>query len=66
MAGAAAGGGVLVAVEAALLVPGAFLWRAAGAVERASGAGRTGRANLVAALILLSGLVVPFLDVATA
>jgi membrane-bound metal-dependent hydrolase YbcI (DUF457 family) len=53
--------------EAALIAVGAFLyWRAAAAAERASPDGTTGRANLIAALIVLSGAVVLALDVATA
>ncbi len=52
-----------IAVEAALLVGGAFLyWRAARAVEQAA-AKQSRRADLVAALILASGLVVLALDV---
>ena len=52
-----------IAVEGALLVGGAFLyWRAARAVEQAA-AKQSRRADLVAALILASGLVVLALDV---
>jgi hypothetical protein len=55
-----------IGVEAALLLLGAFLyWRAARAAERA-GARGGGRANLVSALIVLSGLLVLALDVAAA
>ncbi len=54
-------------LEAALLLVGAFLyWRAASATERAAGVARGGRANLVTALIVVSGLVVLTLDVLTA
>jgi hypothetical protein len=50
-------------VEAAILVVGAYLyWRAAIAVSRAAGQ-TPGRANLVAGLLLLSGIVVLFTDV---
>jgi membrane-bound metal-dependent hydrolase YbcI (DUF457 family) len=49
--------------EAALIVAGAFLyWRAARATELTAG-GPEGRANLVAALIVLAGLVVLTTDV---
>jgi membrane-bound metal-dependent hydrolase YbcI (DUF457 family) len=55
-----------IAVEAALLLVGAFLyWRAADATERQAGVVRGRRANLVTALIVLSGLVVPVLDLAS-
>ncbi len=56
-----------ITLEAALLLVGAFLyWRAASATERAAGVGRGGRASLVTALIVVSGLVVLTLDVLTA
>ena len=55
-----------IALEAALLLVGAFLyWRAATATERAAGL-RPARASVVTALIVLSGLVVLTLDVLTA
>ena len=55
-----------IALEAAILLAGAFLyWRAAAATEEDAGTPR-GRANLVAALIVVSGVVVLALDVATA
>jgi hypothetical protein len=58
--------GATAAVEAALLLAGAFLyWRAALRTEREAGAG-AGRANLVTALIVLSGALVLALDVALA
>ena len=58
---------VSITIEAALLLAGAFLyWRAATATEGMAGARSSGRANLVAALIVLSGLVVLLLDVLTA
>jgi hypothetical protein len=50
-------------VEAALLVAGAyFYWRAASETERSAGAAPR-QANLVAGLILLSGIVVLGVDV---
>jgi hypothetical protein len=50
-------------VEAALLLVGAYLyWRAASKTERAAGEAPR-RANLVAALILLGGIVVLLVDV---
>ncbi|HET9674407.1 MAG TPA: metal-dependent hydrolase [Gaiellaceae bacterium] len=52
--------------EAAIMVAGAYLyWRAAQAVERAAGVA-TGRANLVAGLLVLFGAIVLTLDVALA
>jgi membrane-bound metal-dependent hydrolase YbcI (DUF457 family) len=52
--------------EAAIMLVGAYLyWRAAQAVERAAGVA-TGRANLVAGLLVLFGAVVLTLDVAVA
>jgi membrane-bound metal-dependent hydrolase YbcI (DUF457 family) len=52
--------------EAAIMLAGAYLyWRAAQAVERAAGVA-TGRANLVAGLLVLFGAVVLTLDVAVA
>ena len=54
-----------VIVEAAILLAGTFLyWRAATATERAAGAAPS-RANLVTALIVISGAVVLALDVGT-
>ena len=56
-----------ITLEAALLLVGAFLyWRAARGTEQAAGVARGGRANLVTALIVVSGLVVLTLDVLTA
>jgi membrane-bound metal-dependent hydrolase YbcI (DUF457 family) len=56
---------VSVLVEAAILLIGAFLyWRAATETERAAGV-TARRANLVTALIVLSGAVVLALDVST-
>lgn len=56
----------VILVEAAILLGGAFLyWRAAMDVERAAGVVR-GRANLVTATLVASGLVVLVLDVALA
>ena len=53
-----------VSVEAALLLAGAFLyWRAASATERGAATSPGGRANLVAGLIVASGVVVLALDV---
>lgn len=53
----------VITVEAALLLVGALLYRrATSATERAAGAA-SGRANLVTALIVASGLVVLLLDV---
>lgn len=55
-----------ITLEAALLLAGALLyWRAASATERAAEVSAGGRANLVTALIVVSGVVVLALDVLT-
>lgn len=56
-----------IALEATILVVGAFLyWRAANAAEQASGAASARRADLVTGLIVLSGALVLALDLMAA
>jgi membrane-bound metal-dependent hydrolase YbcI (DUF457 family) len=58
---------VTIAVEAVLILAGAYLyWRAAAATERASSHPREGRALLVAGLIVVAGVVTLVVDVLAA